>query len=74
MSHNKQDEGWFIALANTVIAYAFIGIAFFLTGVILALFALAKRPIAKAWGLELGIPVHRDRRFRSIVTGHSGAS
>jgi two-component system sensor histidine kinase BaeS len=23
---------------------------------------------------ELGIPAHRDRRFRSIVTGHSGAS
>jgi hypothetical protein len=22
----------------------------------------------------VGIPAHRDRRFRSIVTGHSGAS
>jgi transposase-like protein len=22
----------------------------------------------------LGIPVHRDQRFRSIVTGHSGPS
>jgi hypothetical protein len=25
-------------------------------------------------GVLLGIPAHRDRRFRSIVTGHSGAS
>ena len=23
---------------------------------------------------SLGIPVHRDQRFRSIVTGHSGPS
>ena len=25
-------------------------------------------------GSRVGIPVHRDQRFRSIVTGHSGPS